>query len=176
MFYYVEYIPSSPGNEITSVNKGFAISREHLCYDKNNYLSMKNPVKTGELLEYDLEEVIEEHVRVINSETAYYVAIRVPLASGFEPLNPALATSPKEAKPVGHFTRQPSYSMYEDDHVTFYYDQLPKGTYDFYFRVRANFEGDFIQPPATCELMYDLSKSGRSDGTKIIIKEKEDGK
>ena len=176
LFYSVEYIPASPGDTIAGLNKGFVITREHLMYDKNNYLSAKNPVKAGETIEYGLEEVVEEHIQVINPEKAYYVAVRVPLASGFEPLNPSLATSPKEAAPVGRFTRDPTYSVYADDHVTFYYDSLSNGTYDFYFRVRANFAGGFIQPPATCELMYDLSKMGRSDGTKIIIHEKANGK
>ncbi|MBN2442297.1 MAG: hypothetical protein JXJ04_13165 [Spirochaetales bacterium] len=176
LFYSVEYVPSSPGNMITGINKGFVITREHLLYDKNNYLTAKNPVKANTEIPYTLEDVVEEHVQIINSQSAYYVAIRVPLATGFEPLNPALATAPVEAKPAGQFTREPSYSLYADDNVTFYFDQLPPGTFDFYFRVRAQFEGTFIQPPAACELMYDLSKRGRSDGTKIIIHPKVDGK
>lgn len=169
LFYSVEYIPAGPGDTLASVQKGFVITREHLCYDRNNRLTAKNPVKAGETIQYDLEQIVEEHIQVINSKKAYYVAIRVPLASGFEPLNPSLATSPREAAPAGRFTQQPSYSMYADDHVTFYYEYLTPGTFDFYFRVRANFEGSFIQPPAACELMYDLSKMGRSDGTKIVI-------
>ena len=65
---------------------------------------------------------------------------------------------------------KPSYTLYEDDRVTYYYDHLPKGTYDFYFRLRASFEGSFTHPPARAELMYDARLFGRSDGTRIVIR------
>ncbi|MBN1698676.1 MAG: hypothetical protein JW881_14265 [Spirochaetales bacterium] len=175
-FYSIEYVPAGPGDTVTAVSKGFVLSREHLRYHSDNRLAAKNAVQAGGTIRYETEDIVEEHIRLVSASDEYYVAIRVPLASGFEPLNPELKTAPKEAKPAGSFTRQPSYSVYADDHVTFYYDYLPRGTYDFYFRVRAGFEGQCIQPPATCGLMYDLSKYGRSDGTRIKIDTKKDGK
>mgnify|MGYP001764349108 CR=1 FL=1 len=76
---------------------------------------------------------------------------------------------PREATPLGRLTAPPSYSVYGDDRVVFYYDSLPKGTYGFYFRERASFIGSFAQPPARAELMYDLGVRGRSNGTEIRI-------
>jgi uncharacterized protein YfaS (alpha-2-macroglobulin family) len=86
-----------------------------------------------------------------------------------EPLNPNLATAPPEASPSGRLTRAPSYNAFLDDHVAFYYDSLPAGTYDFYFRTRASTSGSFIQPPAKAEMMYDENISGNSPGARINV-------
>ncbi len=56
--------------------------------------------------------------------------------------------------------------------MTFYYDVLPKGTYDFYFRTRSSFSGSYAHPGARAELMYDLKVFGRSAGTRVSIVEK----
>jgi alpha-2-macroglobulin len=117
---------------------------------------------------------VEEHTRVINFEDRTFVAVSVPMAAGLEPLNPSLAGAPPEAKPSGALTLAPTYAIYGDDSVVFYYNTLPKGTYDFYYRARASFEGAFSQPPARAELMYKLDVMGRSDGTEVRITGSED--
>ena len=66
-------------------------------------------------------------------------------------------------------TREPSYAAYVDDHVAFYYDTLPKGTYDFFFRTRATTPGRFIQPAALAEMMYHGSVRGNSPGARVEI-------
>ena len=99
--------------------------------------------------------MVEEHIQVVNPKNRNYVAVMVPLAAGMEPLNPRLATAPPEAAPAGKLTQAPSYVAFMDDYVAFYYDSLPAGTYDFYFRTRASTSGSFIQPPAKAEMMYD---------------------
>ena len=38
-----------------------------------------------------------------------------------------------------------------NDQVTFYYETLPTGTYDFYFRLRTSIQGRFVHPPAKAE-------------------------
>jgi uncharacterized protein YfaS (alpha-2-macroglobulin family) len=107
-------------------------------------------------------------VQVVNPKNRNYVAVMVPLAAGMEPLNPNLATAPPEAKPAGNVTLTPSYVAFMDDHVAFYYNALPAGTYDFYFRTRASTSGSFIQPSAKAEMMYDAAVHGSSPGARII--------
>ena len=46
--------------------------------------------------------------------------------------------------------------------MAFYYDTLPKGTFDFYFRTRATAAGSFMQPAARAEMMYDAAVRGNS--------------
>ena len=67
----------------------------------------------------------------------------------------------------------PTYAAYLDDQVAFYYDSLPKGSYDFYFRTRANVPGRYIQPAAKAEMMYDGSVRGNSAGSRVIVEKTE---
>jgi uncharacterized protein YfaS (alpha-2-macroglobulin family) len=86
-----------------------------------------------------------------------------------EPLNPALETAPPEATPAGRATLEATYAAFLDDHVAFYFNNLPKGTYDFYFRTRAQIAGEFVQPPAKAEMMYDAAVVGTSPGAKVVV-------
>src|SRR5213079_1744533 len=94
-----------------------------------------------------------------NPEERHYVAVVVPLAAGMEPLNPKLATSSSDATPAGVLTLEPTYTAFLDDRLSFYYDTLPKGTFDFYFRARA----------AQAEMMYDGSVHGNSAGARVEV-------
>ena len=106
---------------------------------------------------------------MVNPADRAYVAIVVPLAAGMEPLNPRLATAPPEARPSRGPTLEPSYAAFLDDHVAFYYDHLPKGTYDLLFRTRATVAGRFTQPPAAAEMMYDGTVRGHGNGARVVI-------
>ena len=158
------------GGALVKEKMGFNVDGEFLLVNDNTVTDKIQP-KASSILPLKTGQVIEYHIRVENSELRNYVAVMVPFAAGFEILNPELATSPPEAKPSGKLTRTPSYSFYGDDKVVFYYDSLPKGIYNFYFRVKASFEGNFSNPPARAELMYDTRYWGTSDGTFIEIKE-----
>ncbi len=169
------YVPALPGSKVAAVNEGFAVTREILDYGDGKRLARKMEAKAGLVMFLDVGTVVEDHVRVYNPQDREFVAVRLPLASGFEPMNPNLATSPAEAKPEGILTRKPAYADYEDDQVTFYYDSLPAGTYDFYYRARVNFEGEYGLPPAVAQGMYELEVQGSSDGAAVMAKKAEGG-
>jgi hypothetical protein len=165
----LEYVPAGTGDKIKARNDGFVVTRELLVYKDKDQPPSKFGAEAGKSLTLDMGTVVEEHLQVINSGPRFYVAIKAPFAAGFEPLNPNLATAPPEAAPAGTFTRHPDYAIYADDAVTFYFDTLPKGTYDFYYRLRSSIEGSFSHPPAKVELMYQLAVRGNSDGMRIIV-------
>ena len=56
-----------------------------------------------------------------------------------------------------------------DHEVRYYFNQLPKGTHSFRFRVRAASEGSFVQPAPWGELMYREKVRGRGDGMRVIV-------
>jgi uncharacterized protein YfaS (alpha-2-macroglobulin family) len=126
--------------------------------------------EAGRTIELAVGDVLEDHVQVVNPKDRNFVAVVVPLAAGVEPLNPALATAPPEAAPQGKATRSPTYVMFLDDSVAYFYDALPKGTFDLYFRTRATTAGSFVQPAARGEAMYDASVRGNSPGARIVVK------
>ncbi len=167
------YLPAGDASEAAAETKGFVVKRESLIFREKDTPPIKLPLnETGNELSYNVGDIVEEHVQLINPQDRYYVAITVPLAAGMEPLNPNLAVSPPEATPRGTLTLKPSYSAFLDDSAAYYYDYLPKGAYDFYFRTKAAFQGQFIQPVACAEMMYDSSVYGSSYGAKIMIESK----
>ncbi len=165
----VRYVPAPPAIEAPAISNGFVVTRQWQQIQAEG-----PPVRTalegpGQTLTVPVGAVIEEHVQVVNPDDRFYVAISAPLAAGFEPLNPRLATAPPEATPSGQLTATPDYVQYLDDRVVWHYESLPKGTYDFYYRVRAAVDGTFSQPPARAELAYDRAVKGRSPGAAVVV-------
>ncbi|HUD73266.1 MAG TPA: alpha-2-macroglobulin family protein, partial [Dongiaceae bacterium] len=164
------YLPAGDGAQVAATSDGFVVSREMLKLAAGGApperIALAEPGKTVRLR---LGDVVEEHVRVVNPKDRHFVAVVAPLAAGLEPLNPALATAPPEAKPSNGLTLKPTYVAFLDDQVAYYYDTLPKGTFDFYFRTRGSIEGTFIQPAARAEMMYDGAVTGTSAGARVEV-------
>jgi hypothetical protein len=165
------YVPQADGSQTAAVAHGFVVSRTIGRVRPNTPIDQTPLATAGSTLSFGSGDVIEDHVQVVNPEDRNYVAITVPLAAGMEPLNPRLATAPPEATPTGRMTLVPSYADWRDDAVTWYYETLPRGTYDFFFRAKATTPGEFIQPAASAEAMYDATVNGRSNGAKVVIAE-----
>jgi hypothetical protein len=167
------YLPAGDGAQEAARANGFVVSREILRVRGEDAPPERTPIsEPGKKHAFKVGDVVEDHVRVVNPKDRTFVAVVVPLAAGMEPLNPSLATAPPEAKPEGRVTLEPSYVAFLDDQVAFFYDTLPKGTYDFYFRTRAQIEGSFVQPAARAEMMYDGTVEGTSPGARIEVGKK----
>jgi uncharacterized protein YfaS (alpha-2-macroglobulin family) len=173
LWHSFSYLPAGNGEAVKQENTGFVIDRELQIFKDSEQPADKINITAGNTVQLPMAVIAEEHLTVINPEERHYVAIQVPFAAGFEPLNPNLATSPKEAQPQGQLTLAPSYALYGDDAVTFYYDTLPKGTFHFYFRLRTSFSGTFIHPAAKAEMMYKQSIRGNSNACLIQIHPRE---
>ncbi|MYE90111.1 hypothetical protein F4X33_14065, partial [Candidatus Poribacteria bacterium] len=170
----LDYMLAASGDQVAGKNEGFVVERQIEIIRSEDEPPVVRTVKAGDTLELEMGTIVEEHIRVVNPEERHYVAVAAPFAAGLEPMNPNLATAPKAAKPAGTITLAPAYAQYHDDQVIFYYDTLPKGTYDFFFRLKASIAGSFVHPPAKAEMMYRETVRGRSDGTRLIIKSDQD--
>jgi uncharacterized protein YfaS (alpha-2-macroglobulin family) len=166
----LSWLPVPDGSHVAPAANGFVVTSESDKIDLSGGPSTKTLLSQAAMtLSYRVGDVIEEHLQVVNPETRNYVAITVPLAAGMEPLDPALATAPPEAKPSSPPTLAPSYVAFLDDRVSYFYDTLPAGTYDFYFRTKAAVPGTFIQPAAQAVMMYDDAITGGGAGAMIKI-------
>ncbi len=167
------WIPAGRGSQVPAAVAGFVVSRELLQVLPDApplAIALQAP---GAQVSLAVGDVVEDHVQLASPVDRHYVAVVVPLAAGMEPLNPSLATAPPEARPRGVLTRPPTYAAYLDDRVAFYYDSLPKGSYDFYFRTRATTAGTFVQPAAYAEAMYDATVHGNGNGALVHISAKD---
>jgi uncharacterized protein YfaS (alpha-2-macroglobulin family) len=168
------YLPLALGAQADAVANGFVVARELQRLRASGEPPERERLKSpGTQIKLNVGDVVEEHIEVVSNAAHNYVAVVVPLAAGMEALNPKLATSPPKATPSGSLTAEPSYVAFLDDQVTYYFDELPRGTYHFYFRARASVAGQFSQPPARSELMYDESVVGASFGARLVIQGKE---
>jgi hypothetical protein len=59
-----------------------------------------------------------------------------------------------------------------DDAVVFFFNELPAGTYHLYVRTRAQVAGEFTQPAALAELMYQQAVRGWSSAVKVRVRPK----
>ncbi|MGD9656414.1 MAG: MG2 domain-containing protein [Methylocystis sp.] len=161
------YMPVEPGAKAQPTSDGFTIVRQSWRVE-----SGKAPEKidlSDGALHVKQGDLIEETAEVVNPEDRTHIAISIPLAAGFEPLNPNIATAPAEAQPSFAPTLQPSWVSFGDDRVFYAYDSLPKGTYRFAFRLRAQTAGAYTQPPALVEAMYKKGLRAASAGARVEI-------
>ncbi|MEM9557647.1 MAG: MG2 domain-containing protein [Acidobacteriota bacterium] len=163
------FVPATPGARLGGESRGFVVERRLEVLDAGDGASRKVSLEAPTTIELAVGDVVEDHLRLVNPEQRVFVAVVVPLAAGVEPLNPALATAPPEAAPSAAPTIEPTYVEMLDDRVAYYFDVLPKGSFDLRHRVRASVAGSFTQPPATAELMYDRATRGRSAGARVEI-------
>ena len=160
-------VPTEPGYQAKAESSGFAITRQSWRI-KNPTPPQKIDAQDG-VMHVAMGEVVEEIIEVVNPENRRHVAITIPLAAGYEPLNPHLTTSPAEAQPSFVPTLEPSWVSFKDDRVFYAYDDLPKGNYRFAFRVRAQTHGTFTQPSALVETMYKKGLQGATTGVRVEI-------
>jgi uncharacterized protein YfaS (alpha-2-macroglobulin family) len=161
------WIPQADGGETAPEAHGLVVEREWQVVRATGP-SDKAPVTAGAVLRVKVGDVLEEHVRLVNPEERYHVALTVPLAAGVEPMNPALLTSGRDATPTNVSTARPSWSAFLDDRVRYAFETLPKGTYDLYFRTRVSMDGSFVQPAAWAEMIYDRDVNGSSAGGRVV--------
>ena len=166
----VSFVPAAPGDSVSAVADGFVVSRELTLVPEDGGIPRRIAIDDlGAKLEYTIGDIVEEHIRVVNPEERHFVAVTAPFAAGFEPLNPELAISGPEATPSKPNSIEPSYMHYTDDSAGYYFETLPKGSFDFYFRLRATFEGSFVHPAASAEMMYRQWIRGNAPGARVII-------
>src|SRR6185369_11167977 len=122
------YLPAGDGARVAAKADGFVVTREMLKILAGGAPPERTALaEPGKTVRFAIGDVVEEHVRVVNPKERNFVAVVVPLAAGLEPLNPALATAPPEAKPSSGPTLKPTYVAFLDDQVAYYYNTLPKG-------------------------------------------------
>lgn len=171
-----DYVPTAPGASAAADQHGFVITRTLFRVPPTPAgsgvvappLTKLEPGADG-LLHLTAGDVVEEVDEVVTPEDRAQVALRLPIAAGLEPLNPALASATADAAPSAGPTLVPSWASYGDDEVVAVWLQLARGTYTIRTRLRATTPGSFTQPPGTAEMLYQPSVNGASAGQRIVV-------
>jgi uncharacterized protein YfaS (alpha-2-macroglobulin family) len=160
--------PAEPGAKAAARSEGFALTRQSWRIKGAKAAPEKLSGEDG-VVKVSIGDVIEETAELVNPEDRTHVAISLPIAAGFEPLNPNIATAPAEARPSAAPTLAPTSVSFGDDRVFYAYDSLPKGNYRFAFRVRAQTAGVFTEPQGVAETMYKKGVQGVNAGSRVEI-------
>ena len=165
----LDYSPATPAAQAKAISEGFVVQREWSAIDASGAISDRLSIDGVTELRLTPGDVTEERIEVVNPEARHHVAVLAPLAAGVEVMNPALATTGVMAQPSGRDSIEATYRELRDDHVVWFFDEMPAGTFSFHFRTRAVTEGTFTQPPAQTELMYNRAVFGRSPGAAVLV-------
>ncbi len=168
-----DYVPLPPGAQAQAAQHGLILSRT--LYRVPPAVGAVQPPLTR--LEPDADgalhlavgDVVEELDEVVTDADVSQIALNLPLPAGLEPLNPALATATADATPSAAPTLAPSWSGYGDDAVTAVWLALPRGSYSLRTRMRATIPGQFTEPPATAELLYQRGVYGSTTGARVVV-------
>jgi uncharacterized protein YfaS (alpha-2-macroglobulin family) len=162
------YVPAEPGSAALPVEHGLVLARRQFRIPAQGPMQRLEAGADG-AIRLTVGEVIEETAELVNPEGRTHIALRLPLAAGLEPLNPNIATAPAEATPSAPPSLPPSFVSFGDDEVRYFWDQLPAGTYQVHFRLRATVAGTFTSPPGEAETMYRNDVYGASAGQQVIV-------
>lgn len=168
--YSERYLPQAAGSQADAEQKGFVVKRELVFVDpaKGNRKVWLDKAGTEQVLH--VGDIVEEHIRIENPRNRAFVAVSAPFAAGLEYMNPRLETAGSDATPMGTTTNSGTYQAFKDDEIDFFFENLPAGTYDFHFRLRATVEGEFSHPSARAEMMYEMGTYGSSPGARIVVR------
>jgi alpha-2-macroglobulin len=164
----IRFVPVERGSAAAPVEHGLVLSRQLYRVPAKGPMERLAAGPDG-AIKLAVGDVVEETTELVNPDARTHVALRLPFAAGLEPLNPNLATAPAEAAPSAPPSLAPSYLAFGDDEVRYFYDQLPAGTYQLHFRMRATVAGIFTYPPGEAETMYRNDIYGASAGQRLAI-------
>ncbi|MBE9607071.1 alpha-2-macroglobulin [Acetobacteraceae bacterium H6797] len=162
------YVPVQPGAEAPAVQQGFVLGTALFRIRPNAPPERLAPGPDG-VIHVAAGDIVEMQAELVNPEDRVHVAMTLPIAAGFEPLNPNLATAPAEAAPSAAPSPAPDWASYGDDAVTAVYTTLPRGNHRLAFRLRAQVAGSFTQPPGEAVMLYRPGVEGSSAGARVEI-------
>ncbi|MBN1610291.1 MAG: hypothetical protein JW940_26925, partial [Polyangiaceae bacterium] len=153
---------------------GFAVSRTYEAVDKPSDVRQdKNGVwhvKRG--------ATVRVRVGMVARARRYHVALVDPIPAGFEPLNPALATTgsipsdPSEARrgsPWWWTSAWYEHQNLRDERAEAFASLLWDGVYDYVYYARATTPGTFIVPAPKAEEMYAEETFGRGGSDRVVV-------
>lgn len=164
-----------PAEEIQALNRGIIVHRQYLLEDSEETVTQAQT-----------NDVLNVKLTLIAPNDLYYLVLEDPLPAGCEAIDASLETS-QSAKEVAGLERVqeekeahgywpywyrpwPTHTELRDEKTVLFVDQLPRGTYEYTYRVRCSTPGEFQVMPVNAYEMYEPDVFGRSAGTRFTIK------
>ena len=176
--YYTAHLKAYlPVPSIKAADRGIAVQRRYTlasCVESVEKCPDVSSVKVG--------DVIRVSLTVIAPSDLHYIQLEDPLPAGAEAVDTGLATTSQLAAgpdlQTANGKRQTSYwwwwnwysrSELRDDRVALFATNLPKGTYEYSYTMRATSVGQFNVIPTFVNEQYFPEVFGRSEGRLLTV-------
>ncbi len=166
MYYRVGITYAPTQTNLEALDAGFLVRRSYTAIDDPQDVTT---LPDGRL-RVKLGARVLVRVQAVTSSARHAVAVNDPLPAGFEAVNTALANAERAAP--ASMTGGDSYWGYRalrDQRAEAFSMNLPAGTHQMSYTVRATTPGTFVAAPAKAEEMYSPETFGRSAGVTVVI-------
>ena len=152
-----------PAADLQPLDRGIVLAREYTLVDAPD-----KPITAAEI-----GDTIQVTLTIIAPHDLHYVVVESPLPAGAEAIDPSLATTSQvyegpEFQPENSDSPwwwwTPTSTEFRDEKVVLFATELPAGTYEYTYQMRASLPGQFQTLPAVGYEMYFPEVWGRSAG------------
>lgn len=173
MYYRIALDSVSRSRQLEPVERGFAVERRYDSVDGKEEVRREEDgswrIEAGSRVRVEVEMVVPSE--------RHHVALEDPVAAGFEPLNPAVATTepvPGDGStdvdlPWWRLGPWFEHQNLREERAEAFTTELEAGVYSYSYVVRATTPGEFVVPRPTAREMYHPETHGRGATDRITI-------
>lgn len=182
LYYSLNLLYQTPAQEIESLNRGIAVSREYTLLDEP-----ERPISAA-----PLGEVVRIRLTVLSEADRKFVTLEDALPAGLEPIDPQLKIIPahlvdqlNEERRDAILGDAPEYAapwfpwylnpwddvQIRDERLVLFSTRLSRGVHEYIFFARATTPGDFFVAPAVAQEEFFPEVFGRSDSTRFTVED-----
>ena len=175
LYYTARLTAYLPVEAVKAENRGIVVARK---YERADCTPTKEAACPA-ISSAKVGENVRVRLTVVAPSRLYYVQLNDPLPAGMEAVDTSLRTSESvgSAGPIlnefggvnGWGWWWFSHTELRDDHAALFATQLPAGTYEYTYVMRASIAGNFKVMPTTIEQTYAPEVFGRSDGVLFAV-------
>jgi uncharacterized protein YfaS (alpha-2-macroglobulin family) len=175
MYYRIGLTTAPSDLSLEPLDRGFVVTRSYAGADNASDVTKDAKgvwhVKAGAR--------VRVTVTLVSRSAQTHVVLSDPLPAGLEPLNPALATTPKDlsgaqndggAVPLSWWN--PTWYDHQDlrdDRADAFATYLPGGVYTYSYLALATTPGRFVVPPANAKQIYAPETFGRTGTDHVVV-------
>jgi uncharacterized protein YfaS (alpha-2-macroglobulin family) len=171
LYYTTHLNVNLPVEQVQSLDRGIIITRSYFRLD-----DLKTPVTEAEQ-----GEILLARITVVVPDSLHYVVVEDPLPAGLEAVDESLRTTQQTgfSEPTGWTWEDAWYGWgwwffnhveLRDEKVVLSVDELPAGTYEYTYRVRAATPGEYHSIPPTAWEFYFPEVYGRGEGGLFVVR------
>jgi len=175
--YYTAFLETFlPAAELQAMDRGVVVAQQYRLVDPITGKASDQPIS-----EAQVGDTIQVKLTIVAPTDLHYLVVESPLPAGAEAIDPSLLNTnlvyegPSLEPADGAwpwFWWTPTATDLRDEKVALFATQLPAGTYEYTYQMRASLPGQFQVLPAVAYQMYFPEVWGRSAGATFGIGER----